>query len=71
MLNADYIRHALTKLTRGKKEFLYIRHTVENNYISPSSTVGRIGTHPRDDSTKLRESGPLPKNPTSAKTALL
>jgi len=28
-----------------------------------------IGTHPRDDSAKLLESGPPPKKTTSAKTA--
>jgi len=27
-------------LQGGNKEFLYITHTVEYNYISPSSTIG-------------------------------
>ena len=35
-----YSFHQHTALPLGNKEFLCITHTVEHNYISPSSTVG-------------------------------
>ena len=35
-----FLRNCQVKYLLFNKEFLYIAHTVEHNYISPSSTVG-------------------------------